>query len=369
MLEGIKVIDFTQYLPGPHATLRLADMGAEVIKVESPAGDPARYPAEKDGGDKYLFRAQNRNKESITLNLKEAADQQIAKDLIADADVVIEGFRPGVTSRLGISYEEVITCKPDIVYCSLTGYGQVSPLSHLGSHDINYMALSGVLSQFKDREKRPVQPTTTMADLVGAMAASESIVAALLKRERTGNGSYIDLAIADVMVTLMTNHVLIESATGEQHGMPRLNGAHVCYTLYETKDGRFISLAALEPKFWENFCLAVEKESWLGSSFTPPSKENPVYQEMVSLFLSRDFEEWIHLSQTVDCCITPVLEAGELADYPYYKARNLIQTQDGLNHVATRYYPDQSETIQYKPSPKHGNHQNGLLQELKSSLK
>ncbi|PIC64904.1 CoA transferase [Sporosarcina sp. P13] len=369
MLKGIKVIDFTQYLPGPHTTLRLADMGAEIIKIESPTGDPARFPAEEDGGDKYLFRAQNRNKESITLNLKEVDDQQVAKDLILSADVVIEGFRPGVTNRLGISYEEIVKIKPDIVYCSLTGYGQVSPLSHLGSHDINYMALSGVLSQFKDDEKRPVQPTITMADLVGAIATSESIVAALLKKERTGIGSYIDLAIADVMVTLMTNHILIESATGEQHGMPRLNGAHVCYTLYETRDGRFISLAALELKFWENFCLAVGKESWLGSSFTLPSKENPVYREMVSLFLSRDFEEWIHLSQTVDCCITPVLEAGELAEYPYYKARKLIQKHEGLNHVATRYCQNQSENIHYKPSPKHDKHNNSLLYELKSSSK
>ena len=356
MLKGIRVIDFSQYLPGPNTTLRLADMGAEIIKVESPSGDPARFPPEKDGGDRYVFRAQNRDKKSVILNLKDPTQQQKAMDLIKEADVVIESFRPGVTKRLGISYEEIIKEKPDIVYCSLSGYGQEGEMSHLGSHDINYMALSGVLSQFKDDNGRPVLPSTTMADLVGGVVASESIVAALLQKERTGKGAYLDMALADVMSSLMTNHVLIESATGNKMELKDCIRSSYAYGLYETKDGRFISLGALELKFWENFCLAVDKEEWIQAHLTAPVETNSVYSEMKNLFLSRTLEQWTLFSQQVDCCMAPVLESGEIADHPYYKTRNLIQERWGLKYVATRYNNGKSLLEHSTPYPKHGEH-------------
>lgn len=337
MLKGIRIIDLSQYLPGPNATLRLADLGAEIIKIESPKGDPARFPPEKDGGEKYLFRAQNRDKKSVTLDLKELADQRIAMDLIKQADVVIESFRPGVTKRLGISYEDVLKEKSDIVYCSLSGYGQEGVMNHLGSHDINYMALSGVLSQLKDDDEKPIHPSTTIADLFGGIAASESIVAALLKKERTGKGTYLDIALADVMVTLMTNHILIESATGRQKGLEKIYKELVCYSLYETKDGRFVSFGGLEPKFWKNFCLAVNKEEWLPEHYSNSEDTNPVYIEMKKLFKSRTLEEWTTFSLEVDCCMAPVLETSEVANHPYYKGRNMIQEKWGHRYVATRF--------------------------------
>ena len=364
MLKGICIIDFSQYLPGPYTTLRLADLGAEVIKVESPSGDPARLPPEKDGGDRYVFRAQNRGKKSITLNLKERRDQRIAMDLIKQADVVIESFRPGVTKRLGISYEEVVKEKPDIVYCSLSGYGQEGEMSHLGSHDINYMAVSGVLSQLKDDNDRPIHPSTTIADLVGGVAASESIVAALLQKERTGKGAYLDIALADVMVTLMTNHVLIESGTGGQRGIERVHKQVVCYSLYETQDGRFISFGALEPKFWGNFCSAVGKEQWLSEQFSAPVETNPIYVEIKELFMSRTFEEWTIFSQQVDCCMAPVLETGEVAHYPYYKTRKLVEERWGDNYVATRFNNGQSLLENSTFPPKHGEHTEDVLEKL-----
>ncbi|MFJ7735547.1 CaiB/BaiF CoA transferase family protein [Lysinibacillus sp. NPDC097287] len=366
MLKGIRIIDFSQYLPGPYATLRLADLGAEIIKVESPIGDPARFPPEKDGGEKYIFRAQNRDKKSIILNLKERSEQLIAMDLIKQADVVIESFRPGVTKRLGISYEEVLIEKPDIVYCSLSGYGQEGVMSHLGSHDLNYMALSGVLSQLKDDDEKPVHPSTTIADLVGGLAASESIVAALLKKERTGEGSYLDIALADVMVTLMTNHVLIESATGRQKGLEKVHKEVICYSLYETKDGRFVSLGALEPKFWGNFCLAVNKDEWLSEHFSAPVETNSVYMEMKKLFKSRTLKEWTSFSVEVDCCMAPVLETNEVANHPYYKARNMIQQKWGHNYVATRYTEGCSLLTNSTFPPKHGEHTEELLAKVES---
>lgn len=364
MLTGIRVIDFSQYLPGPYATLRLADLGAEVIKVESPKGDPARFPPEHDGGERYVFRAQNRDKKSVLLNLKERTEQLIVLDLIKEADVVIESFRPGVANRLGIGYEDVIKVKPDIVYCSLSGYGQEGEMSHLGSHDLNYMALSGVLSQLKDDEEKPIHPSTTLADLVGGVAASESIVAALLQKERSGKGAYLDIALADVMATLMTNHVLIESATGKPNGIERLDRNLICYGLYETGDGRFVSLAALEPKFWENFCMAVEKKEWLNAHLTAPEATNPIYIEVTELFASRTFAQWTEFSQQVDCCMTPVLETGELAHHPYYRSRKLIEERWGHQYVATRFHGGESLLGESTAAPKHGEHTKELLEKL-----
>lgn len=362
MLKGIRVLDFSQYLPGPYATLRLADLGAEIIKVESPSGDLGRFPSERDGGPRYAFRGQNRDKKSIKLNLKDVAEQKKVLGLIKDADVILESFRPGVTSRLGINYKEVIKVKPDIVYCSLSGYGQNGEMSHLGSHDINYMALSGILSQFKDKDGNPIQPSTTIADLVGGMAASESIIAALLQKEKIGKGTYIDLALADTTASLMTNHVLIESATGKQNGIEKLDGRLVSYNLYETKDGRFISLGAIEEKFWMNFCTALNKEEWLFDHLSAASNSNPIYKEIKDMFKTKTFDEWVLFSQQVDCCMAPVLESGEVANHSYFKTRNLVQEICGLNYVYT-HRKEESLLTHSTPPPEHGAHTNILLSE------
>ncbi|MEC1525016.1 CaiB/BaiF CoA-transferase family protein [Neobacillus niacini] len=361
MLKGVRVIDFSQYLPGPYATLRLADKGAEVIKVESPSGDPSRYPPEKDQGDKYIFRAQNRDKRSISLNLKDPNDQRIAIELIKESDVVLESFRPGVTKRLGFAYEDIVKVKPDIIYCSLSGYGQKGVISHLGSHDINYMALSGALSQLKDNDGVPVHPSHTFADLIGGIAASESISAALFHRERTGEGSYIDLSLADVMLSLMTNHIILESATGEQNGISKLNKELICYYLYETKDGRYISLGALEPKFWENFCSAVNKIEWLPAHLTKPSDDNLIFQEVKKMFRKHTLSEWTQFAEKVDCCMAPVLETGEVPFHPYYQERHLIEEKWGLRYVSTHYSPEPK--LKYSsPPPKHGEHNKEIIE-------
>lgn len=358
VLEGIRIIDFSQYLPGPHATLRLVDMGAEVIKVESPQGDPAR-PATDQKGDGLVFLTQNRNKKSVVLNLKDPHDQQTALNLICDADVVLEGFRPGVVSRLGISYEDVIKVKKDIIYCSLTGYGQTGIMNQMGGHDINYLSLSGVLAQLKDENGRPVQPSTTIADFVGGITASEAILGALVKKLRTGEGSYIDLSITESLLSLMSNHVVIESATREEHGVSKLNNKHVCYYLYETKDGRYVSLGALEPKFWKNFCNALNKESWLPEHFSLADQGNPVFEEVKKMFASRTLAEWTKFSQEVDCCLAPVLETSELYEHPLFKDRRMIVEKESVRHISTRYSPI-SEISSRTTSPRLGQHSNEI---------
>lgn len=363
MLQGIRVIDFSQYLPGPHATLRLAELGAEVIKVEAPHGDPSR-PSSKEKGEGLVFFTQNRNKKSIVLNLKESEDKQIALNLIREADVVLEGFRPGVVQRLGISYQDAVRVKKDIIYCSLTGYGQTGPLSKMGGHDMNYLSLSGVLAQLKDQNGRPVQPSTTIADFVGGIAASEAILAALVKKLKTGEGSYIDLSITDSLLSLMSNHFALESVTGEQHGVPKLNNRYVCYYLYETKDGRFVSLAALEPKFWRNFCLALNKEHWLSEHFSLAEEKNPAFKEIKELFLTKTLEEWNAFSQEVDCCLAPVLETSEVASHELFSAREMIIEKDGIRHAATRYRPV-TNIEQQASSPSLGQHTEELKEKYK----
>ncbi|WP_203362685.1 CaiB/BaiF CoA-transferase family protein [Bacillus sp. REN10] len=315
MLSGIKVLDFTQYLPGPYATLRLSDLGAEVIKIERPEGDPAR-----ELSDGKVFQGNNRNKKSMAFDLKNTTDQQKVIELIRSADVLVESFRPGVMASLGLGYEQLRSLHPSLVYCSLTGYGQTGKLSMLGSHDLNYMALSGMLSQMKDGSGRPVHPTLTFADLIGGITASEAIVAALLKREKNGEGSYIDLAITDAVMSLLTTHMQY----AEGNGVPELDGHIISYHIYETKDRRFISLAALEPKFWSNFCQAVQKQEWLPYHVEKAEKGNRVYEEVCQLFQSRSFHEWEIFSQQVDCCMAPVYEMRELKDSCYNQYRQII---------------------------------------------
>ena len=366
MLQGIRIIDFSQYLPGPHATLRLVEMGAEVIKVESPKGDPSR-PSNVQKGNGLVFVAQNRNKKSVVFNLKDPDDRETALSLIRDADVVIEGFRPGVASRIGIGYEDVMKVKKDIIYCSLSGYGQTGLMSKMGGHDINYLSLSGVLAQFKDRNGRPVVPSTTIADFVGGIAASEAILGAVVKKLRTGEGSYIDLSITDAVLSLMSNHTVIESVAGEENGISKLNNKHICYSLYETKDERYVSLGALETKFWRNLCTALNKEHWIPEHFSLAQTDNPVFEEMKAVFASRTLAEWTKFSQEVDCCMAPVLETSELHKQQLFKARGLITEKDGVRYTSTRISPTNDITTQ-KTSPELGQHTNEMKQKFKNKI-
>lgn len=357
MLKGISVIDFTNYLPGPFATMRLADLGAEVIKVEPPEGDPARHT-----GEGLVFQANNRGKKSIRLNLKNQADIEIVLKLIASADAVIESFRPGVMEKLGLSYKAVQAVKPDIVYCSISGYGQHSLLSQLGSHDLNYLALSGVLAQLKDSEGRPIHPTITLADYYGGLAANERLLAGLVSKFLTGQGSYHSVSIADVMVSLMGNHVLTEQKTGAATGISVLSGSVVSYGIYETKEGRFISLAALEPKFWQNFCEAVGHEDWIAAQFSQTETSNLVFQGLSELFKKKTFYEWIEFSQVVDCCMAPVLEVGELAENHYFTEKTLVfESPWGGYQVKMHSDLDKKHL---KPPPLKGEHTADILQKI-----
>lgn len=362
MLSGIRVIDFTNYIPGPFASLRLAELGADVIKVEPIEGDPSRASGGNKDKDGPVFRGLNRQKKSITINVKTEQGKEIALGLIKKADVVIESFRPGVMTRLGLDYENVKKRNPEIIYCSISGYGQHGSLSKLGNHDLNYLALSGILAQLKDQRGKPIHPTITLADYFGGLAANERILAGLLSRNKTGSGSYHSISITDVMVSLMGNHLIVAKETGYQNGLSVLNGEIISYGIYETKDRRYVSLGALEPKFWRNFCLAVGRVAWVGAQFSIMSNKNPVYNGVKALFKQKTLSEWAELSREVDCCLAPILEVGEIKDYPYFKQKNILYTAPWEDEQTSMH--DDMQLANRTAPPTLGEHTFHILKEI-----
>jgi len=322
-LDGVRVIDFSTLLPGPYCTLRLADLGAEVIKVEPPEGDPARSRSCAIHGTGVVFLANNRNKQSVCIDLKSASGQRQAHELLRTADVVVEGFRPGVTERLGIDYEVAKTLNSAVVYCSLTGYGQSGPLAEFAGHDLNYMARSGMLSQLRDAAGRSIVPTIQWADLLGGTVAAEEILAALVRRQRTGEGAYLDVAMTDALMGMQHIQALAAEEFGVETGVKELTGSLVCYSLYETRDDRLVSLAALEEKFWRIFCESVAKPGWISYQFTLTTENNPVYGEMKKLFKAHDLAFWTRFGERTDCCLQPVLHTSEAMQGEHARVRGI----------------------------------------------
>jgi alpha-methylacyl-CoA racemase len=305
MLGGIRVLDFTQTIPGPLTSQRLVELGAEVIKVEPLSGDPARI-------SKTVFHTLNDGKKSISLHLKSERGRDLAYDLIKDADVILESFRPGAMKKLGLAYEDIIHMNPSMIYASITGYGQTTETKHLAGHDLNFMAVSGLLSRWKNTEGVPIHPTMTIADLIGGTYAFEKILAALYERAKTKQGRYLDISIMDAL----TKMIEINSKTKDNE-LSFLQGEAVCYYLYETKDNRYVAFAALEYKFWKKFCHEMNCHSLVNKQFDKAIDGNETYEAMKSVFKSFTWKEWEKQSFILDCCITPVYEPHELFNSPY----------------------------------------------------
>lgn len=329
MFKGIRVIDFTQYLPGPYASLRLIDRGAEVIKVEPLTGDPARVFGQA------VFSANNRNKKSIAINLKSDGGRKLAMDLIRHADVVLESFRPGVMKKLGLDYETCKKVNEKIIYVSISGFGQSGAWAQLASHDLNYLGLSGVLGQFRNEDGSPVHPSLQLADLIGGIVASEAVAGALYQREKSGCGAFVDLSLMDAVFSLLPTHVMNASLTGNSRGISELAGNIVNYHIYETKDGCHMTLSALEQKFWKNFCQAVERPEWIAAYPDRLSVHLPIYEEMKALFRSRTQAEWIQLGLEADACLFPVLGVQEAARSSYVRERGLVKEVEQKPFVST----------------------------------
>jgi crotonobetainyl-CoA:carnitine CoA-transferase CaiB-like acyl-CoA transferase len=318
----------------------LGDLGAEIVKVGPPAGAEARQ-AVKGGGQRELaHEAINRNKKSVLLNLKLQAGQTIFRQLAKGTDVIVEGFRPGVTKRLGIDYETISKRNPRIVYCSVTGYGQDGLYCDLPGHDINYISFAGALNLIGEANRPPVVPLNIIADYgAGGKDAVIGILSALLARNQTGQGQYIDIALTDSVISLMTETVLetyFTTGTSIKRGKHDLGGAYPYYSIYPTKDRKFITIGCLEPWLWTNLCRAIGKEEFIPFSITrnryPRSaddqKAKEIHNCLEQLFLTRTRDEWFDFLRTKDVPIGKVYSLDEVFADPQVQHRRMAMEME-----------------------------------------
>ena len=324
-LAGIRVLDFSTLLPGPLATLLLAEAGAEVIKIERPGrGDEMRTYEPKFGPDSVNFALLNRGKRSIAIDLKAPAALEKLKALIESADVVVEQFRPGVMDRLGLGFEALVTINPRIVYCAITGYGQHGPRADVAAHDLNYVSESGMLMLTSGVDGAPVLPAALVADIAGGTyPAVINILMALRERDRTGRGCKLDVAMADNLFTLMYWGIGNGLAAGEWPGpgAELVTGGSPRYNIYRTRDDRFLAAAPLEPKFWENFCTLLELPRALRDDSVDPVATRSAVAERVQ---ARTAEELMALFRGHDVCCTIAVTLDEAMKDPHFAARGVF---------------------------------------------
>lgn len=354
ILKGFRVLDMSSLLPGPMCSLFLADLGAEVIKIESPEGDMMRYFEMQRGKSPY-FEALNRNKKSVVIDLKTKEGKVMFLELAREADVVIEGMRPGKAGNLGVGYNNVKKVNPGIVYCSISGYGQKGALKNKAGHDLNYASLSGVLDVISPS---PFVPGMQIADAGCALVAAVSILAALLHREKTGKGSHIDVSVLNSTVSLISMHIAHRSVSKKSDTI--LSGAAPCYNIYKTKDGKYVSLGAIETKFWKSFCSSIGKKDLIGRQFD----ENAV-KELKDIFLRKIQKEWLSLGKKYDFCCEPVKHLNEVIHDPHLGKSGTIISLGGVKQAGYPALFSSFAAFRYQRAPKLGQHNSEVLSRLK----
>ncbi|NJN45569.1 MAG: CoA transferase [Candidatus Competibacteraceae bacterium] len=341
-LQGIRVLDLTRLLPGPVATLHLADMGADVIKIEDPgAGDYARVLGDKSGHNAWLFLLVNRNKRALRLDLKQPAGRQAFLDLAQQADVIVESFRPGVIDKLGIGYDTVRVLNPRIVYCSITGYGQTGPYRDRAGHDLNYCGYSGVTDQIGVQAGDPAIPNIQLGDLLGgSLSAVMGILAAVIDAQRTGQGRWVDVAMTDCLLAHAIFPLIAQLAEGRTRprGQDFLSGALPCYGLYETADGRYMAVGALEKKFWTLCCQTLGRPELAEQHWVFGEAAGTTRAELAAIFKSQPQIYWTELFENVDCCVTPILTLAESMTNEQLAARNLfVASEHSIDGPLTQF--------------------------------
>ncbi|MBA3508968.1 MAG: CoA transferase [Thermoleophilaceae bacterium] len=333
-LSDVKVLDLTRLLPGGFCTLLLADLGAEVLKVEDTGmGDYVRWAppyceGAEDSAKSALYLALNRGKRSVRLNLKEAAGREVLLRLVERCDVLVEGFRPGVMDRLGVGYDVLRERNPKLVYCAITGYGQTGPYTARSGHDLNYLGLVGMLDLGGSEDGPPVQAAGQIADLGGGgLMASYAILAALREADRSGEGQMVDVSMADGALSWLAMVAAQYLADGRVpgRGTEGLNGGYVCYRPYACADG-YVTMAALEPKFWAAWCDGVGRPDLMDMAFEAPG--SVAHAEVERLFLSRARAEWKEFADEHDCCLEPVLDLSEALDSDLVREREMVVEVD-----------------------------------------
>lgn len=372
-LAGIRVIDLTRLLPGPMATLHLADMGADVIKVEDPAtGDYARWmgPIKKTQSGFYL--AINRNKRSVSLDLKSVVGREAMLELVRSADAVVEGFRPGVMDKLDLNFDTLQQYNPSIVLCSISGYGQDGPWRLKAGHDINYCATNGLLDQTGVRGSEPALGNFQIADIAGgALSATTGLLAALLCVSRGGSGRHIDISMTDCSLAgnVMAQMELDAFGSTRQRGDDFLTGRLPNYGIYATSDGRYLAVGALESVFWRRLCEAIGEPELFALDLEDEQQCELGRQRLTSIFQSRTLSDWQALLDDVDCCVCPVLTLAEAACHPQLQTRGMFLTVDhpteGVGaQFACPFKMSKAEFGLRLHAPQLGEHTNEVFREL-----
>ncbi len=371
-LDGLRVIDLTRLLPGPLCAMLLGDYGADVIKIEdTDAGDPTRFVGIAVNGCGSFFRQLNRNKRSLALNLKTEEGREIMKKLTAGADVLIEGFRPGVMAKLGLDYAALKKINPGLIYASISGYGQKGSYALRAGHDLNYTALTGLLDLSAADGKPPAMPAIQVADIsAGSLMAVNGIMFALYQKEKSGAGTHVDIAMTRGQLPLLA---FAASAPAVGSKLPRsgsghITGAFACYQIYRTADNRFMSLGALEPVFWKNFCHTVGMPQWVDKQFDLEIRLELI-EQVSDLFRSKTRDDWCSVFANADACCEPVLNLEEAALHSL-NSENGYWLENRLDDGTTEkligfplLFSDRPGSLRQQ-APQHGEHNEIILKEL-----
>jgi crotonobetainyl-CoA:carnitine CoA-transferase CaiB-like acyl-CoA transferase len=343
-LDGVRVLDLTRLLPGGVLGALLADLGADVVKVEEPGlGDYMRAAEPRTGAQSAASWIVGRNKRSLAVDLKQPEGVDLFLRLAEDAQVVVEGFRPGVVERLGVDYPTVRARNPRVVYASLTGYGSDGPMRDVPGHDISYISYAGVLGMTGPLGGPPCVPGVQVGDLGGASLLGIGLLAALYAAERTGHGSRVEVAMYDAALAWTSIHAGEYWASGEvpDPGRALLNGGVPCYAVYACADGRYVSVGALEPKFWARFCAAVDRPDLVSRQFDPQARA-----DVSAVFGSGTRDQWLERLEPADACVAPVLDLAEALAHPLATARGMV-LQAPLDSTGARTAPTLGTPIRF----------------------
>ena len=378
VLDGIKILELARVPPAEMPGMMFADMGADVLKIETP--DPHRETS-LEAQRREAFAFVNRNKRSLSLNLKAPEGQAIFRKLAGDADVIVEGFRPGVMKRLGADYETIRALNPRIVYCSLSGFGQDGPYRDYPAHDMNYLSLAGVLGLIGEADRKPAIPLNLVADYAGAsLHGALGIMLALFARERTGRGQHVDVSYLDTTISLLAAtpnmRFFFSDGAAPRRGQGFLGGSYPYYAIYETRDGKLLTIGCTEPWLWENFCRAIDRGDFARFARKPDqfvraanAEEEAARKEIEAIIRTRDRDEWYDRLVKADVCVGKVYDVEEMVTDPQVLHRRMIvdiqhPTLGNVREVGIAIKLSDTPGTIHTAAPTSGQHTDEVLKDL-----